>query len=87
MYTQALQSASQDMNRWKAKAEKYAAIATEHAADAEDILGQSYGLLFKVKGVAVLLPDSEAKALLNRVCTPKSINLPLLHCCQISCWT
>ena len=82
---QALQSATQNMNRWKAKAEEYAAIATEHAGDAEDILGQSYGLLSKVKGVAVLLPDSEAKALLNKVCTPKGINLPLLHCCQISC--
>ncbi len=85
MYMQALQTASQDKNRWKAQAEEYAAIATEHAADAEDILGQSYGLLSKVKAVAVLLPHNEAKALLNTVCTPKSINLPLLHCCQISC--
>ncbi|DBA97729.1 TPA: hypothetical protein ACH3X3_012609 [Trebouxia sp. C0006] len=63
----ALQTASQDKNRWKAQAEEYAAIATEHAADAEDILGQSYGLLSKVKGVAVLLPHNEAKALLNTV--------------------
>ena len=80
---EALQSAFQDMNRWKAKAEKYAATATAHAADAEDILGQSYGLMSKVKGVAVLLPDSEAKAVLDRLCSPKGISSPLLHYLQM----
>lgn len=87
MYMDTLQSVSQDVNEWKAKAGKHAATATGHAIDAEDILAESYTFLSNVRGVAILLPDGEAKAMLNRVCTPKSINLPLLHYCQIGCTT
>ncbi|KAL0025602.1 hypothetical protein WJX79_006901 [Trebouxia sp. C0005] len=62
-----LKAAEKDVNEWKAKAGKHAATATGHAIDAEDILAESYTFLSNVRGVAILLPDGEAKAMLNRV--------------------
>ena len=46
---------------WKLTADKHAATAVEHAADAEDLLRESFAYLKNVKAATTKLPAWEAK--------------------------
>ena len=62
-----LQTLSKDIHSWKITAGKHAATAVEHAADAEDVLRESYSYLNNMKAAVAKLPAGEAKSILQQV--------------------
>jgi len=61
------QTVTKDTHSLKLTAERHAATAVEHAADAEDVLREIYSYLNSMKAAVAKLPAGEAKSILQQV--------------------